>query len=142
MQTKLLLIPAAVLVFAAGFASGTRSNIVHADSTREYELRTYHCAPGKLDALLTRFRDHTMTIFERHGMRNVGYFVPTDEPQKSNTLTYIISHESRAKADLNWKAFNADPEWKQVKAASEANGKLVEKVDREFLTSTDFSPMK
>jgi len=107
-----------------------------------FELRTYHCAPGKLDALLTRFRDHTMRIFERHGMHNAGYFLPADEPAKGNTLVYIISHASREKADQNWKEFTADPEWQNVKAASEGNGKLVEKIDREYMTAADFSPLK
>lgn len=83
-----------------------------------------------------------MTIFERHGMHNVGYFLPTDEPAHSNTLVYIISHESREQADQNWTAFNSDPEWQKVRSASEANGKIVEKVDREFMTATDFSPLK
>jgi hypothetical protein len=107
-----------------------------------FELRTYHCAPGKLDALLTRFRDHTMRIFERHGMRNVGYFLPAEEPAKSNTLVYILSHTSREKADQSWKDFAADPEWQKVKAASEANGKIVEKIDREYMTTADFSPLQ
>ena len=117
-------------------------NNAHADSSRVFELRTYHCAPGKLDALLTRFRDHTMRIFERHGMHNAGYFLPADEPAKGNTLVYIISHASREKADQNWKEFTADPEWQNVKAASEGNGKLVEKIDRDYMTAADFSPLK
>ena len=141
-RTSLLFVPAAVLLFVAGYAFGDRRSAVHADSPRVYELRTYHCAPGKLPDLLTRFREHTMTIFERHGMHNVAYFLPTDEPLKDNALTYIISHESRAQADQNWKEFNADPEWQKVRAASEANGKIVEKVDREFMVAADFSPMK
>ncbi len=134
--------PAALLVFCAGYLTGTHQTPVHADSSRVYELRTYHCAPGKLNDLLTRFHDHTMAIFERHGMHNVAYFTPTDEPQKSNTLIYIISHASREQADENWKAFNSDPEWQRVRAASEANGKIVEKVDRVFMEPTEFSPIK
>jgi hypothetical protein len=141
-QRKSLFVFVAVMVLMAGYRLGRRDNVVHADTTRVYELRTYHCAPGKLPDLLARFRDHTMTIFQRHGMHNVAYFTPTDEPQKSNTLIYIISHQSREQADQNWKEFNADPEWQKVKAASEANGKIVEKVDREFMLATDFSPMK
>jgi hypothetical protein len=141
-RKKSFFVFAAVAAFVAGYTLGGRENKVHAESTRVYELRTYHCAPGKLPDLLTRFREHTMTIFQRHGMHNVAYFTPTDEPLKSNTLIYIISHESRQQADQNWKEFNADPEWQKVRAASEANGKIVEKVDREFMVSTDFSPMK
>ena len=105
-----------------------------------YELRVYHAAEGKLDALQARFRDHTMTIFERHGMKNIGYWTPTDEPLKGKTLIYIIEHASREQAAANWKAFGADPEWKQVQAASEANGKLVDKVDSTFMARTDYSP--
>lgn len=129
-------------VFAAGYWSGLRQTPVQAQSERVFELRTYHCAPGKLNDLLARFRDHTMTIFDRHGMHNVGYWIPVDEPAKDNTLTYMISHDSMAQAKENWKTFSADPEWKQVAADSEANGKIVLKVDSTFLTATGFSPIK
>ena len=105
-----------------------------------YELRVYHAVPGKLDALLARFRDHTMKLFERHGMKSVAYWTPVDEPQKSNMLIYILQHPSRAAAEANWKSFQDDPEWKSVKAKSEENGKLVEKVDSTFMSLTDFSP--
>jgi len=111
-----------------------------ADSATVYELREYHAAEGKLDALLARFRDHTITIFNRHNMHSVAYWVPTDDPLKGRTLFYILRHPSREAATANWAAFHADPEWKQVSAASEANGKLVEKVDSTFLQLTDFSP--
>jgi hypothetical protein len=128
---KLLLLSCAFAVL--GFA---------ADSARVYELRTYHCYPGKLEDLKKRFREHTTAIFERHGMQNVGYWTFEDETLKANTLIYMISHESREQAKKNWAEFSADPEWKQVQAASEANGKLVEKVDSQFLDPTDFSPLK
>ena len=105
-----------------------------------YELRIYHAAPGKLDELLARFRDHTMKLFEHHGMKNVAYWTPVDEPQKSNTLIYILQHPSRAASEANWKSFQDDPEWKSVKAKSEENGKLVEKVDSTFMSLTNFSP--
>jgi hypothetical protein len=105
-----------------------------------YELRVYHVAPGKLDELLARFRDHTMKIFERHGMKSVAYWTPVDDPQKGNTLIYILQHSSRTAADANWNAFRDDPEWKSVKAKSEENGKLVEKVDSTYMKLTDFSP--
>lgn len=110
------------------------------DADTVYELRIYHDAPGKLEQLLARFRDHTMKLFERHGMKNVAYWTPVDEPQKSDTLIYILQHPSRAAAEANWKAFQDDPEWKSVKAKSEENGKLVEKVDSTFMSLTDFSP--
>jgi hypothetical protein len=105
-----------------------------------FELRVYHTYEGKLDGLLARFRDHTMTIFKRHGMESVSYWVPTDEPLKDKTLFYILKHPSREAATANWAAFSADPEWKQVSAASQVNGKLVEKTESTFMTLTDFSP--
>jgi hypothetical protein len=110
---------------------------------RVYELRTYTCFEGKLDALKTRFRDHTIEIFKRHGMESIGYWVPMDE-RKNTTLIYILAHPSREAADKNWKEFNADPEWKKVAAESEvkAGGKIVQKVDRVWLEPTDFSKLK
>jgi len=105
-----------------------------------YELRIYHVVPGKLDELLARFRDHTMKIFDRHGMKSVAYWTPVDDPQKGNTLIYILQHPNRAAADTNWSGFRDDPEWKSVKAKSEENGKLVEKVDSTYMRLTDFSP--
>jgi hypothetical protein len=110
---------------------------------RVYEMRTYTCFPGKLEALKTRFRDHTIRIFKKHGMESVGYWVPMDD-RKETTLIYIISHASREQADQNWKEFSADPEWKKVSADSEVNagGKIVQKVDRVWLEPTDFSQLK
>ena len=107
-----------------------------------YELRVYTTYQGKLDDLLKRFREHTMTIFERHGMKNVAYWTPTDESgphPKGNTLIYILKHPSREAAAANWKAFGEDPEWKKVQAKSEENGKIVEKVESTFMVLTDFS---
>src|SRR5665213_2428097 len=105
-----------------------------------YELRIYHAAEGKLDALLARFRDHTITIFARHGIKSVAYWTPTDDPLKGHTLVYMLEHPSRELATANWKAFHDDPEWKKVSAESEANEKLVEKVESTFLARTAFSP--
>ena len=113
-----------------------------AASTRVYELRTYTTLDGRLPALETRFREHTMQIFEKHGMKNVGYWIPQDEPKHSNTLVYIISHESRTAAKANWAAFVADPEWKEVAKASEADGKIVQKVESVYLDAASYSPIK
>jgi hypothetical protein len=121
-------------------SSAARGNGQEAGMETVYELRIYHVVPGKLDALLARFRDHTMKLFERHGMKNVAYWTPVDEPQKGNTLIYILQHPSRAAATENWKAFRDDPEWKTVSAKSEENGKLVEKIDSTYMSLTDFSP--
>jgi len=142
MNSRVLLLSFAALgIFAGGYWAGSGRTALAA-SSRVYELRVYHTYPGKLDGLLARFRDHTMTTFERHGMKNFGYWTPIAEPEKGKTLYYIISHEGREAATANWNAFRNDPEWKQVAAASEANGKLVEKVDSTYLEATDFSPIK
>jgi hypothetical protein len=109
--------------------------------SRVYELRTYTCYDGKLDALKARFRDNTIRIFKKHGIESVGYWVPEDERSK-NTLIYIVVHPSKEAADKNWKAFQDDPEWKKVAAESEANGKIVEKVVSVFMDPTEFSHLK
>ena len=109
-------------------------------ATTVYELRIYHVYEGKLDDLLRRFRDHTTKLFEKHGIRNVAYWTPTDEPLKGKTLVYMLAHPSREAATANWQSFRDDPEWQSVRDKSEANGKLVEKIDSTYLTLTDFSP--
>jgi S-ribosylhomocysteine lyase LuxS involved in autoinducer biosynthesis len=106
-----------------------------------FELRIYHCNEGKLPALLSRFRDHTVGIFTRHGITSVGYWTPTDDgPLKDRTLFYMLKYPSREEATIRWKAFQTDPEWVKVRTASEIDGKLVEHVDSTFLALTDFSP--
>ncbi len=105
---------------------------------RYYEMRIYYAAPGKLEDLQARFRNHTTKIFEKHGMTNVGYWVPQENPE--NKLVYILSYpgkEARAKA---WKAFSSDPGWQNVQKTSEANGKLVDRVESIFMKATDYSP--
>lgn len=115
---------------------------VEAQSPRVYELRTYHCAPGRLEALKARFRNHTTKLFARHGMQNIGYWIPADAPAAQDTLIYILAHDSRAAAEKSWTDFRNDPEWKTVREASERDGKIVEKVDSVFMTPTDFSALK
>lgn len=105
---------------------------------RVYELRTYWAVPGRLDDLHARFRNHTVKLFERHGMTNVGYWTPINNPD--DKLIYLLSHPSREAAKASWKAFGADPEWKNVKAKSEAKGPIVAKIESVFLTPTDYSP--
>ena len=111
-----------------------------APASTVYELRIYHANEGKLDDLLKRFREHTTRIFEKHGMKNIAYWTPLDDPLRGKTLIYILGHPSREAAVSNWKAFSDDPEWQKVRDASEVNGKLVEKVDSTFMALTDFSP--
>lgn len=114
-----------------------------AKDSRCFEMRTYYAAPGKLEELNKRFRDHTCALFKKHGMENIGYWIPTDKDKGAeNTLVYIIAHKSREEAKKSWAAFIADPEWKKAHAASEANGKLVTKIESVFLGATDYSAAK
>ena len=140
-RTLLQAIPAAAFLPATLWAASQseKTNPTQASSA-VYELRIYHAAPGKLGELLARFRDHTIKLFDRHGMKSVAYWTPLDEPGKSNTLIYILRHPSREAAAANWKSFQDDPEWKSVKEKSEANGTLVDKVDSTYMVLTDFSP--
>jgi hypothetical protein len=108
-------------------------------STEVFELRVYHAVEGKLPDLLARFRDHTDELFAKHGLKSVAYWTPVDDPQKNNTLIYILQHPSREAAMANWKAFQDDPDWKSVKAKSEENGPLTVKVDSTYMAYTDFS---
>ena len=125
------------------FVLAAASVLAQSNSTmRVYELRTYHCYDGKLETLKTRFRDHTIEIFKRHGIESIGYWVPQDPELAKNTLVYLIVHPSREAARKNWAAFQADPEWKKVAADSEKDGKIVIKVDSLFLDPTDFSMLK
>ena len=98
--------------------------------------------PGKLPDLLKRFREHTTKLFEKHGMTNIGYWVPTDEPRSKDTLIYVLAHDSRDAAKKSWDGFRADPDWIKARDASEAAGKIVHKVESVFADPTDFSPIK
>jgi hypothetical protein len=106
--------------------------------SRCYEMRTYYAAPGKLDDLNARFRDHTCKLFAKHGMVNIGYWTPAENPDQK--LVYMLSFSSPEAREASWKAFGEDPEWKAVVKASEANGKLVTKAESVLLKATDFSP--
>ena len=135
-----------VATFAAGFAVrgfvGGEAAYAQA-ATRVFEMRTYTAGPGKFAALHSRFRDHTLRLFEKHGMQNIGYWVPADPPNSENTLTYILAHKDREAAKASWAAFGADPEWQKVRKESMADGvSLTTKVESVFLNPTDYSPMK
>jgi len=112
------------------------------DGERVYELRTYTSHPGKLDALLARFRNHTVPLFEKHGMTNEGYWVPRDTSLAENTLIYILSYPSAEAREASWEAFRADPAWIEARAASEADGPINQSVTSILLEPTDFSPMQ
>jgi hypothetical protein len=107
---------------------------------RVYELRTYTTLPGRLPALEKRFAEHTTKLFEKHGMENGMYWIPTDEKLRENTLIYVVSHASQEAAMKSWAAFQADPEWHKARDASEADGKIVAKVERVFMKRTAWSP--
>lgn len=127
---------------AAGFIAGQSKVAVAQSHDRVFELRTYTTLPGRLDALHARFADHTMRLFEKHGMTNIGYFSLQDEPLAKNTLIYILAHDSREAATASWQAFVADPEWQAVSEASQRDGKIVEKLESVFLDATDYSPLR
>ena len=108
-----------------------------AEDSRCYELRIYTANEGKLEALNARFRDHTCKLFEKHGLTNVGYWVPED--QSDNRLIYVISSPSRAAHGKSWKAFLNDPDWKKAFANSIKDGRLVGKIESTFMSATDYS---
>jgi hypothetical protein len=111
--------------------------------SRCFEIRTYTAAPGKLEELHARFRNHTMKLFKKHGMEVVGFWGPTDKEKGSeNTLVYVMAFPSRESRDKAWKDFGADPEWQKAKTDSEKNGKLTDKVEFVILMATDYSPVK
>lgn len=144
---RLIISGIVVAAFALGYWTGKSGNsdlmrTAAADAGRVFEIRTYTTNEGKLDALHARFREHTMKLFEKHGMTNIGYWTPEDAPLSGNTLIYILEHPSREAAKQNWEAFGKDAEWQRVKQESEANGAIVKKVESVFVEATDYSPMK
>jgi hypothetical protein len=133
------------ILLSAGLMFGallSPARAADAPTARVFELRTYYTLPGRLDALHKRFREHTMRMFEKHGMTNIGYWVPQDGPARDNTLIYVISHASREQAKANWAAFVADPEWQKIAADSQKDGKIVERIESVFMDATDYSPLK
>ncbi len=130
-----------VAVFGCGIAIGERRAAAQAKN-HVFEIRTYTAGEGKLDALLKRFRDHELPIFEKNGMHAVLYSVAAEPPLSQNTFVYILQHDSRESARQGWAAFLADPEFKKAVAESDAGGKAVVKVESIFVNPTDFSPLK
>jgi hypothetical protein len=134
----------ALLSFAAGSLITARfAHIDHvrADSNRVFELRIYHTVPGKLPALESRFRDIYSKQLAKHNLQVVGYWVPEGAADWENTFVYLVAHSNREEAKKNWDAMLADPEVQEAIKAEEAN-QLVEKIDRAYMRSTDFSPMR
>jgi hypothetical protein len=124
-----------LLVFAAITMTMSAEN-------RVFEMRTYTTNEGKLDDLLKRFRDHTTALFEKHGMTNIGYWVPKEGPKSKNTLIYILAYPSMDVRKKAWAEFGADPAWVKARTESEAAGKIVDHVDSVFMDPTDFSKIK
>jgi NIPSNAP len=143
-MTKLSFVAVTLTVFATGFLAGQAfdGGDAEAQGRKVFEMRTYTSPEGKLNDLLARFRNDTLRIFEKHGMENVGYWVPTDAPAAANTLVYILAHDSRDAAAKSWAAFREDLEWKAVAERTQADGPIVSNVQSVFLESTDFSPLK
>ena len=144
MSTKSMMLVAVLAgTFFGGVAAGRLVSVespLHAQAaTKVYELRTYSVPEDKLEALHARFRNHTLRVFQKHGMASVVYFRPQDPEKAKTTLIYLISHPSREAANQNWAAFGKDPEWQKI-AADSGVGPV--KVAREFLDPTDYSPMK
>ena len=132
---------AAVCFLCVGRAWGVADE-KEAQSKKVFEMRTYIANEGKLDDLNARFRDHTTKLFEKHGIENVGYWVPTDGEAAKNTLIYIVAHKSRENAKKNWAEFVEDPDWKKASAASHKNGPLVKDIKAVYLKPTDYSKIK
>lgn len=131
---KIFLLVSAIFLATYAFAARQKDE-------RLFELRIYYAEPGKLDALIERFQKHTTKLFKKHGMENIGYWVPMDEADgASNKLIYVIAHKSREAAKASWAAFQADPDWKAAAKASELNGKiLASKPESIFMKATDYS---
>jgi len=113
-----------------------------AQDQKVYELRIYQSTEGNLDNLNARFRDHTMRIFEKHGMENIGYFTPISEEERDDTLVYLIAHDSEEAAAASWSAFIQDPEWQEAYEASIANGEILAGIENKYMVATDYSPMQ
>ena len=148
MRKNVVRFGAVAALLAVGYVAGRMSatdavaQAAQQQDTRVFELRTYTTHPGKLDALNARFRDHTVKLFDKHGMTNIVYMMPMDPPQSQNVLVYLLAHDSREAAKASFDAFLKDPDWVNARKASEAAGPIVVKIDSVFLTPTDYSPMK
>ena len=106
-----------------------------------YEYRVYEAMPGKLEELHSRFRNHTLELFEKHGFKNIGYWI-ADVGEANDRLIYILAFENAGHREKAWRAFSSDPEWHSVVAESEASGKLVKRVWNSTLLPADYSPLQ
>ncbi len=141
MSNYLKIAGASLLSLVAGLGAGlfiTSS----AQDQKVYELRIYKSTEGNLDNLHTRFRDHTMRLFEKHGIENIGYWTPISDEERDDTLIYIIAHDSEEAAAASWPAFAQDPEWQAAYEASIANGEILAGIENKYMVATDYSPMQ
>ena len=147
-MSKVVISAGFVLAFTAGFATrgmvGSAPVVQAAQANRVFEIRTYVASAGRLEALKTRFRDHTIRFFDKYNMKGVGYWTPiAGTPGAGNTMIYILAHPNRDAATKSWESFNADPDWLKVRAASIADGgNPVARADSYFVEPLDFSPIK
>lgn len=143
MRRLVVVLALALVAGVAGFSHFNRGSAAQQEkaSQKVYELRTYHVLPGRMPAMLKRFREHTTELFEKHGMENIGYWTPIDKEGETR-LVYLLAHDNAAAAKKSWQGFRDDPVWQKARDASEADGKIVEKVESVFLRSTDFSKLK
>lgn len=131
-----------LLSLLIGLGAGILTSSSAQEDNKVYELRIYTATPGNLANLHARFRDHTIRIFENHGMKIVGFWSPTNEEEADDTLIYVLEHASQEAANASWQAFGQDPEWKSVSDASNANGPILAGVERRYMTATDYSPLQ
>lgn len=132
--------------FLISLLTGLGAGLFAVSSAQEdgkvYELRIYTATPGNLDNLQARFRDHTIRIFNNHGMKIVGFWTPTSEEDADDTLIYVLEHTSQEAANASWQACGQDPEWKSVSDASNANGPILAGVERPYMKAADYSPLQ
>ena len=141
-RTYVMTVCVVLFAFFSGLAMDREPVMEAQGMARVFELRTYTTNEGKLPALLNRFGGGETDLFEKHGMRGIGYWVPTESPRSENTLVYLLAHESREAARASWQAFGADPDWATMRDASQVDGRLVSNVEAMFLHPTDFSPVQ
>jgi hypothetical protein len=139
--TGLLVIALVVMAGWVGLASREAQGGKQVDN-RVFEMRTYYAAPGKMEALHARFRDHTNKLFIKHGMTPIAYWSPINKKDAEEKMIYVLAFPSKEAADKSWKDFQNDPEWKTAKAASEKDGKLVARVESVYMKPTDYSAIK
>ena len=139
---KNLVLASVAAAAALGFFAGTRLSAEETAAGPVYELRTYTAAPGKMEELHARFRNHTNALFVKHGIKPIWYGTVNEGPDAGNVMIYLIEHKSRDAAKKSWGGFVADPDWTAAYKASEANGKLTSKIENKFLEATDYSPLK